>query len=79
MHLVFPYYFQSYFPISNRFFCNGLLMSGGGYYFWVQVSLAASNRIGKEVVETEHGPSQITFYGNSFIAGITSNKTSFRV
>ncbi|CAF2164492.1 unnamed protein product [Brassica napus] len=34
----------------------------------VQVSLAASNRIGKEVIETEHGPSQITFYGNSFIA-----------
>ncbi|CAG7902365.1 unnamed protein product [Brassica rapa] len=40
----------------------------GGYYFWVQVSLAASNRIGKEVIETEHGPSQITVYGNSFIA-----------
>ncbi|KAG5379302.1 hypothetical protein IGI04_027144 [Brassica rapa subsp. trilocularis] len=48
----------------------------GGYYFWVQVSLAASNRIGKEVIETEHGPSQITVYGNSFIAGITSNETS---
>lgn len=29
----------------------------------------ASNRIGKEVIETEHGKSQITFYGNSFIAG----------
>lgn len=29
----------------------------------------ASNRIGKETIETEHGKSQITFYGNSFIAG----------
>lgn len=35
------------------------------------VPLVASNRIGKEVIETEHGPSQITFYGNSFIAGPT--------
>lgn len=33
--------------------------------------LVASNRIGKETIETEHGPSQITFYGTSFIAGIT--------
>ncbi|XLR54383.1 hypothetical protein S83_005055 [Arachis hypogaea] len=31
----------------------------------------ASNRIGKEVIETEHGNSEITFYGNSFIAGPT--------
>lgn len=37
---------------------------------WFQVPLVASNRIGKEVIETEHGPSQITFYGNSFITGI---------
>ena len=51
----------------------------GGYYFWVQVPLVASDRIGKEVIETEHGQSQITFYGNSFIAGITSNETNFRV
>lgn len=29
----------------------------------------ASNRIGKETIETEHGKSEITFYGNSFIAG----------
>ncbi|KAL1203481.1 N-carbamoylputrescine amidase [Cardamine amara subsp. amara] len=35
------------------------------------VPLVASNRIGKEVIETEHGPSQITFYGTSFIAGPT--------
>ncbi|XP_013631335.1 PREDICTED: N-carbamoylputrescine amidase isoform X1 [Brassica oleracea var. oleracea] len=35
------------------------------------VPLVASNRIGKEIIETEHGPSQITFYGNSFIAGPT--------
>ncbi|KAF3788821.1 N-carbamoylputrescine amidase [Nymphaea thermarum] len=35
------------------------------------VPLVASNRIGKEVIETEHGQSQITFYGNSFIAGPT--------
>jgi len=34
------------------------------------VPLVASNRIGKEVIETEHGLSQITFYGNSFIAGV---------
>ncbi|PWA78484.1 Armadillo-like helical [Artemisia annua] len=33
------------------------------------VPLVASNRIGKEVIETEHGKSAITFYGNSFIAG----------
>ncbi|PWA91389.1 golgi-body localization protein domain-containing protein [Artemisia annua] len=32
------------------------------------VPLVASNRIGKEVIETEHGKSAITFYGNSFIA-----------
>ena len=31
--------------------------------------LVASNRIGKEIIETEHGKSEITFYGNSFIAG----------
>lgn len=35
------------------------------------VPLVASNRIGREVIETEHGPSQITFYGCSFIAGPT--------
>lgn len=35
------------------------------------VPLVASNRIGKEVIETDHGPSDITFYGNSFIAGPT--------
>lgn len=29
----------------------------------------ASNRIGKEIIETEHGKSEIKFYGNSFIAG----------
>lgn len=34
-----------------------------------QVPLVASNRIGKEVIQTEHGDSEITFYGNSFIAG----------
>ncbi|KAL0667638.1 hypothetical protein Bca4012_030342 [Brassica carinata] len=34
-----------------------------------KVPLVASDRIGKEVIETEHGQSQITFYGNSFIAG----------
>ncbi|URE13432.1 Carbon-nitrogen hydrolase [Musa troglodytarum] len=35
------------------------------------VPLVASNRIGKETIETEHGNSTITFYGNSFIAGPT--------
>ncbi|KAK2640748.1 hypothetical protein Ddye_022511 [Dipteronia dyeriana] len=35
------------------------------------VPLVASNRIGKEIIETEHGSSGITFYGNSFIAGPT--------
>ncbi|VAI12487.1 unnamed protein product [Triticum turgidum subsp. durum] len=35
------------------------------------VPLVASNRIGKETVETEHGNSTIKFYGNSFIAGPT--------
>ncbi|KAK9126364.1 hypothetical protein Scep_015210 [Stephania cephalantha] len=35
------------------------------------VPLVASNRIGKEIIETEHGKSKITFYGNSFIAGPT--------
>lgn len=33
------------------------------------VPLVASNRMGKEVIQTEHGKSEITFYGNSFIAG----------
>lgn len=33
------------------------------------VPLVASNRIGKEIIKTEHGESAITFYGNSFIAG----------
>lgn len=33
------------------------------------VPLVASNRVGVEVVETERGPSKITFYGTSFIAG----------
>ncbi|XP_004291590.1 PREDICTED: N-carbamoylputrescine amidase [Fragaria vesca subsp. vesca] len=33
------------------------------------VPVVASNRIGKEIIETEHGKSEITFYGNSFIAG----------
>lgn len=35
------------------------------------VPLVASNRIGRETVETEHGNSTITFFGNSFIAGPT--------
>ncbi|KAJ4969623.1 hypothetical protein NE237_002722 [Protea cynaroides] len=35
------------------------------------VPLVASNRIGKEIITTEHGDSAITFYGNSFIAGPT--------
>lgn len=35
------------------------------------VPLVASNRIGKEIIEAEHGNSEITFYGNSFIAGPT--------
>lgn len=35
------------------------------------VPLIASNRVGRETIETEHGPSQITFYGCSFIAGPT--------
>ncbi|XP_077235716.1 N-carbamoylputrescine amidase-like [Tasmannia lanceolata] len=35
------------------------------------VPLVASNRIGKEIITTEHGNSEITFYGNSFIAGPT--------
>ncbi|KAK1398609.1 Nitrilase-like protein 1 [Heracleum sosnowskyi] len=35
------------------------------------VPLVASNRIGKETIQTEHGKSEITFYGNSFITGPT--------
>ncbi|PKA48502.1 N-carbamoylputrescine amidase [Apostasia shenzhenica] len=35
------------------------------------VPLVASNRVGKETIQTEHGSSSITFYGNSFIAGPT--------
>ncbi|MCL7037002.1 hypothetical protein MKW94_018257 [Papaver nudicaule] len=35
------------------------------------VPLVASNRIGKEIIKTEHGDSAIMFYGNSFIAGPT--------
>ncbi|XP_058728185.1 N-carbamoylputrescine amidase-like isoform X2 [Vicia villosa] len=33
----------------------------------MQVRLVASNRIGSEIIETEHGKSEIKFYGNSFI------------
>ncbi|KAF5945076.1 hypothetical protein HYC85_015304 [Camellia sinensis] len=32
------------------------------------VPLVASNRIGKEIINTKHGNSEIIFYGNSFIA-----------
>ncbi|XVE59589.1 hypothetical protein DITRI_Ditri05aG0057900 [Diplodiscus trichospermus] len=35
------------------------------------VPLVVSNRIGKEIIEAERGNSEITFYGNSFIAGPT--------
>ncbi|XP_073013261.1 N-carbamoylputrescine amidase isoform X2 [Typha latifolia] len=35
------------------------------------VPLVASNRIGTETIQTEHGDSVIKFYGNSFIAGPT--------
>ncbi|MCO5582340.1 hypothetical protein L7F22_036234 [Adiantum nelumboides] len=35
------------------------------------VPLVASNRVGREIIETEHGPSEITFYGCSFITGPT--------
>lgn len=35
------------------------------------VPVVVSNRVGAEVIETEHGPSKITFYGTSFIAGPT--------
>lgn len=38
----------------------------------IQVPLVASNRVGKELIHTEHGKSEITFYGNSFIAGTPS-------
>ena len=31
-------------------------------------AVVTSNRIGKEVIETEHDSSIITFYGHSFIA-----------
>ena len=31
--------------------------------------MIASNRVGEETIQTEHGPSKITFYGTSFIAG----------
>ncbi|XP_057458411.1 N-carbamoylputrescine amidase [Lotus japonicus] len=40
------------------------------------VPLVASNRIGKEIIETEHGKSEIKFYGNSFIAGPTGEIVS---
>lgn len=39
----------------------------------------ASNRIGKEIIETEHGKSEITFYGNSFIAGNLTDELFFLV
>ncbi|KAG6417693.1 hypothetical protein SASPL_119882 [Salvia splendens] len=32
---------------------------------WKRVPLVASNRIGKEIIDTEHGKSEIAFYGNS--------------
>ncbi|KAL2652724.1 hypothetical protein R1flu_020852 [Riccia fluitans] len=35
------------------------------------IPVIACNRVGVEVIETEKGPSKITFYGNSFIAGPT--------
>lgn len=45
----------------------------------IQVPLVASNRIGKEVIKTEHGNSEITFYGNSFIAGMLFNISFCRI
>ncbi|CAN4120208.1 unnamed protein product [Withania somnifera] len=33
-----------------------------------------SNRVGKEIIETQHGNSEITFYGYSFIAGKLGRK-----
>ena len=44
----------------------------------MQVPLVASNRIGKEIIETEHGKTEITFYGNSFIAGNFCELFSFQ-
>ncbi|KAK4369463.1 hypothetical protein RND71_013255 [Anisodus tanguticus] len=41
------------------------------------VPLVASNRIGKEIIETEHGNSEITFYSYSFIAGPTGELVAF--
>lgn len=43
---------------------------GADHFMTTQVPLVASNRIGKEIIKTEHGDSAITFYGNSFIAGV---------
>ncbi|XP_050883379.1 N-carbamoylputrescine amidase isoform X1 [Lathyrus oleraceus] len=40
------------------------------------VPLVASNRTGNEIIETEHGKSEIKFYGNSFIAGPTGEIVS---
>ncbi|XP_058728184.1 uncharacterized protein LOC131599964 isoform X1 [Vicia villosa] len=46
----------------------------------MQVRLVASNRIGSEIIETEHGKSEIKFYGNSFIqTGPTGEIVSYFV
>lgn len=52
------------------FFMTISTQNGMKFSIHFQVPLVASNRVGKEIIETEHGKSEITFYGNSFITGI---------
>lgn len=51
------------------YYQNTSMQEGLIYLGRIQVPVVASNRIGKEVTERQHGKSEITFYGNSFIAG----------
>lgn len=60
---VWVWYLQNL--VSHKCYCS----MGINLFLLIQVPLVASNRIGKEIIQTEHGNSEITFYGNSFIAG----------
>ncbi|CAN1252104.1 N-carbamoylputrescine amidase [Linum perenne] len=56
---------DQWFPEAAR----AMALQGAEILFYP--TAIASNRIGKEIIQTEHGKSEITFYGNSFIAGPT--------
>ncbi|KAF3554988.1 hypothetical protein F2Q69_00012356 [Brassica cretica] len=67
--LALRYFRQSLQKLDYMLGLGLLTFSFHSHQCLICVPLVASDRIGKEVIETKHGQSQITFYGNSFIAG----------